>query len=533
MRSRSPVRILLLVGLLAGGAQAAGYRVSGVVVNAATQAPVAGARITIAPIERREERLPFVTGQDGRFLFAGIPQGKYELMAQRRGFLTAIYGARPNLSMALVTGPGRNTDSLVLPLSPPAIISGRVMDDGGDPIGQANVQLLSATIESGRRRLATAAIKTTDDTGEYRFAGLPAGSYYLAASGYPWYAKFNQTHGDSHSLSHLGYGIRYYPNVSDPAAAAPILLKAGEDANADFALPTVPAVTVAVAVERSEDIEKQFTLTAAGLPGNQVLLRRGTEAGDQYAFWGVPPGHYTVRVQSSDSTHSWYARQPVDVGATDTEVSVTLLDASSLTGTVALEGGGHLPDSLSVLLHDAEDSGIQSAPVGAGGRFSIPAMLPQHCRVTLKGPDEYYLRGWSVAGARRQGDTLDIPGAAAVRLQLFAAQATGRIDGTVAQDGHAIPGALVVLADQSKPENSRAVQSDSDGSYEFRGLPPGSYALFAVPDGADLEYADPAAIRPYLGSARKVRVSAGGAYTAHLELPAPTAGRPGAASPAP
>jgi hypothetical protein len=42
----------------------------------------------------------------------------------------------------------------------------------------------------------------------------------------------------------------------------------------------------------------------------------------------------------------------------------------------------------------------------------------------------------------------------------------------------------------------RAVPTNSDGSYQFRGLPPGEYSLFAVGDRADPEYANPAAISP-------------------------------------
>jgi hypothetical protein len=49
-------------------------------------------------------------------------------------------------------------------------------------------------------------------------------------------------------------------------------------------------------------------------------------------------------------------------------------------------------------------------------------------------------------------------------------------------------------------------------------LAPGEYALFAVEDGADLEYANPAAIRPYLGSAKKARVAPGSSDNLRLDV---------------
>ena len=505
---------ILLAWLLAAGTQASGYRIAGTVVNSLTRQPVAGARVTIAPVEHPDQQIPFVTGPDGRFAFAGIPRGRYELAAQRPGFLTETF------SGAIVAGPDQRTDAIVLPISPPGLIAGKVVDEAGEPVALALVQLFDSAIVRGRRRLVSFAVKQTADTGEYRFAALPPGTYYLAVSGYPWYTKFNQTHGDSppRAITHTGYGIRYYPNVADAAAAEPLNLKAGQDATADFTLLPVPAATVQVHVEGGEDLAKQFKLAAAGLPGNRVLVRQGTEAGDLYNFWGIPPGHYTLRVRASDANRSWYATDSFDVGATDTDVNVALLRAPSLAGSIVLEAGGSLPPNLSLQLLDTESGGSQSVPIGADGKFAIPAMAPGQFGVTLAGPVEYYLKAWSAEDGHREGETLDIQESSAVRLKLWAAKGAGRVNGTVLRDGHPVAAALVVLADPANPENSRATRTGSDGSYEFTGVPPGAYALFGVADGADLEYADPAAIRPYLGSAQKLRVSPAGAYTNRLDL---------------
>jgi hypothetical protein len=524
---------LLLVGYPAASGQTAGYRIAGVVVNSVTRQPVSGAHATISPVEHRDQWISFVTGQDGRFAFVGIPQGRYALMAQRRGFLTASYGEREGLSSAIVTGPGQHSDAIIFPLSPPCVISGKVVDDAGEPVAKATVQLIGSTIVSGRRRLATTAVRQTDHTGGYRFGSLPPGTYYMAVSGYPWYTRINQTHGDSppRGMTHAGYGIRYHPNASDAAAAVPMLLKGGQEFTADFVLLPVPAVAVQVNVENGEGLTKQFALTTAGVAGNQVIVRQGTEAGDLYSFWGVPSGHYSLRVQASDSEHSWYARNSIDVSSTDMEVDVTLLESPSLAGSIAFEGGGASPANLSVLLLDTESDGSQALPIGPGGKFSIPSIPPQRCRLALTGADEYYLKGWSIEGGRREADTLEIPEGAAVRLKLVAGKGVGRVNGTVSQDGHAVPGALVVLADMAQPDHSRAIQSDSDGGYEFRGLPPGSYALFAAAGGSDLEYGNPAAIRPFLASAKKLYIAPAGVSTQHLDLPGATASRPGVASP--
>ena len=505
----APLVAWLMAALPAAGAQATvGYGIAGVVLNAASGQPVAGARVTLASVDRSDQRLSVISADNGRFAFKNLPQGKYELSGQRRGLLAG------NWTGAIVAGPGQNTDSILLRLSPPAIISGKVVDDAGEPVTLALVELLASRLIDGHRSLVEAVSKRTDDTGGYRFSGLPAGSYYLVVSGVPWYAKFNEMLGDSapRSMTHTGYAVRYYPNAGDPGAAELLILKAGQEATANFTLLPVPAVSVYVHCEQGESLTKQYTLTTAGLPGNPVHVREGSETGDLYNLWDVLPGHYTLRAEATDGSHTWYATNEFDVAAADTDVSVALHEAPSLSGMVVPENGGSLPAQLTVRLY-GESGRTQAPALDHGGRFSIPAIPPGRYRIGLSGADEFYLKTWFAEGGRREGELLDIPAGAAVRLNLSAAKGAGRISGTVNRDGQPLPGALVVLT----PAN-RAMPSNSDGSYEFRGLAPGEYALFAVEDWADLEYANPAAIRPYLGSAKKVRVAPGSSENMRLDV---------------
>ena len=83
----------------------------------------------------------------------------------------------------------------------------------------------------------------------------------------------------------------------------------------------------------------------------------------------------------------------------------------------------------------------------------------------------------------------------------------------------AAPGALVVLAPVKGSEaDSRVFQTESDGSFEYKAVRPGEYVLFAMEPGSDLEYANPAAIRPYLEAGTPIRVEPEGSYTVRLEL---------------
>lgn len=127
-------------------------------------------------------------------------------------------------------------------------------------------------------------------------------------------------------------------------------------------------------------------------------------------------------------------------------------------------------------------------------------------------------------GARRDGQVFEVQEGSPVRLKVFAAKGAGRIGGTVSHGEQPLSGALVILAPAAaspRPEDYRAFQSDGDGSYEFTALPPGEYLVFAVADGADLEYANPTAVQPFLKFAEKLRVEPGGSYNKRLQPVAP------------
>jgi hypothetical protein len=104
-------------------------------------------------------------------------------------------------------------------------------------------------------------------------------------------------------------------------------------------------------------------------------------------------------------------------------------------------------------------------------------------------------------------------------LNVVASDESGSVKGIVMNGEQPYPGALVVLAQPSgiDPFEFRGFQTDSDGSFDFQNVPAGNWILFAV-DQLDFEYKSPNALRPYLGSAKPVRIDARGAHTENISL---------------
>jgi Carboxypeptidase regulatory-like domain len=112
--------LLFTLTLLSALAQAnsepqegAAYRISGVVVDAVTNLPVAHAQVLIS---RDSEQTAIVAGDDGRFVFEGLAAGKYSLSATRTGYVHEAYKQHGGFSVAIVTGRGQDTAHLAFRL---------------------------------------------------------------------------------------------------------------------------------------------------------------------------------------------------------------------------------------------------------------------------------------------------------------------------------------------------------------------------------------------------------------------------------
>src|SRR5262249_55052353 len=140
-------------------------------------------------------------------------------------------------STAVVTGPGQDTGNIVFRWFPPGGISGRVVDQYGEPVESAIIQLVYSRVVAGRKTVNSWGFARTDDRGDYHFGPLPGGTYYLVVSGEPWQNRRNQSIDGAPTMA---YAPVYSGNTTDLSRAAPIVLRPAEQARADFTLSAVP-----------------------------------------------------------------------------------------------------------------------------------------------------------------------------------------------------------------------------------------------------------------------------------------------------
>lgn len=129
-----------------------------------------------------------ITGEDGNFAFNRLSAGKYSLRGARGGFIRTVYEQHEQFSTAIVTGAGLNTENLILRLVPAATITGKVLDERGDPVRNARVGLYSEDRDIGFIQVTPFEFTSTDDLGSYEFAPVIPGIYFVAVTATPWYA---------------------------------------------------------------------------------------------------------------------------------------------------------------------------------------------------------------------------------------------------------------------------------------------------------------------------------------------------------
>src|SRR5437867_1439626 len=179
---------------------AARVSITGSVVRAGMNEPMASTRITLRPAD-----ISTVTDMAGKFRIDAVP-GRYTLTAEREGFVLqpdAPQGVT-EVGAALSLNAGQPISGVVLQLIAAPTISGHIYFPNGEPLAAAVVQAYRWRYTPFGRRMKIVRTALTDDSGEYRLFRLAFGEYFVSAS----YSHRSQ----QAALN----GRRLSPNVPDP-----------------------------------------------------------------------------------------------------------------------------------------------------------------------------------------------------------------------------------------------------------------------------------------------------------------------------
>src|SRR5450432_655876 len=537
--SRMPLLVCLapflfpLVVLVGAQTQAtpSGYTIAGTIVSKTDGHPLAQARVTVRDVKDPKRVQSLVTADDGKFRFTGLPAAKYSLNGAKRGFIPAAYDQHDFFSTAIVTGAALETESLVLRLAPVAVITGKVLDEAGDPIRRAMVSVYIDDHSTGVDQIHPSRMTQTDDQGTYEITPLMPGTYFLSASAQPWYAVHPNSESEGapgvakpetststqptadRSLD-VAYPTSYYPDVTDADSATPIPIRGGERIDVDIHLNPVPALRLIFRVPANGTNGYTFPqIQQPAFDGDtpiQAVTTRLISPGVMEVS-GIPAGRYNLIFNGSGA--------PTEMNGVDFNRDGEVIESSGSEAMSTVKVSAQVPAEATIPAHLAV--GLRSGHrmlanwknLDDKGEAQIDRIPPGKYEVLVWGPPKpYTITHMSAEGAAVSGHTLTVTAGSSPSLSLTLVGGSYEIDGTAKRAGKPVPGAMVFLVPKNieTDRDFRRDQTDLDGSFTLRNIVPGSYTLLAIENGWDLDWSKPDVISAYLGHGRKIEVGGPG-----------------------
>jgi hypothetical protein len=539
----------------ARGPSPATARIAGVVTDETEGRPLRRARVTLSGAELEWART-VITADDGSFAFEELPQGGYTVTGAKDGFVPTAFGA---------SGPGRpgrrvyttmpDAGKVVVRLPRGSVITGTVVGPDGEPAPNVNVSILMSRFDPARGGRGYASVRipfaTTDDRGEYRVFGLPAGTYLVAAlprtagrSGQGDVQVLTQAEirealmevSAAHTATRPGMPTPsrrageilaprpsfnlapvFFPGTTMQERAMPIVLKAGEvRAGVNLNLEYVALATISGSVAVPPGVRVTVQIRSTGDASQSTSMVTRPDESGRFTFRRVPPGSYTIsagalsaapRTGASPAEALFWGETQVTVSGEDFEgVSLAMHESITISGDVRFDSASAAPAlgmfRIGLNAFRAGGGGLPSLLI-QGERFSLTGIVPGLYRFSspprgIRSPvGGWWMRSVLIEGREALDAELEIRESTRDAVVLFSDRATSLSGAVTRTDGSPAADAFVVVFSNDPRHwflQSRRVAGmrlSGDGRYVIHNLPAGDYRVAVADDLLPNEWFDP------------------------------------------
>ncbi len=474
---------------------------------------------------------------DGSFKFEGVEPGEYMLRGEKAGYIQTSYGSKTGMmgGTTLTLQPGQQLVDLKLQLLQQAVITGRVLDEDGDPVPNASVQAMASMHTQGTMRYFPRGQATTDETGAYRIANLTPGKYYIVTQ-----------------MQRRNMGVRekpaapgkpdlqpvptFYPNSLDRTGASAVEANAGQELpGVDIRQRTLQTFHIRgkVVGQPGDEDKGQTMLMLQPADSDAMFFGSGmTMLGGDSTFdiANVAPGSYTL-IMPPFNGGKQTASQPVEVGSADVnDVIVSARPAFTIHGSSELQGllSGSAKEkpleNLQIFLSPDGFSmffGGGNATTKADGTFTLEGVTPGKMRVNVTNePEGAYVKSIRFGNQEVLGKTLDLTQASGGDIHVVLHAGAPEVSGTAMkrQEGNSAgdsapltpaSSATILLIPEDLTRNGGSVHftnTNQNGVFTEKGLTPGVYYAVAFESEDFRSWDDPALLKQLVDKGTKVEL---------------------------
>jgi hypothetical protein len=455
-------------------------RIAGTVVTEAGL-PVPGATVSL-PLSSTNA----ITDPQGAFELTGVQAGSHVLSVSKPGLFQIGRNGEPATRQVTVRV-GENVRGVSVTLARGGVITGRIVDDHGEPVDQLEVSTMrwGRGLDGRRALMRTGAADLTDDHGRFRLFGLAPGDYVVVAvRPDPQPEGFAATP-FSGRLGPSELPI-YSPGTRFASEAQLVTIDGGREEVVNFTWEVARALRVSGMVISPVPLPMPqiylSTTVMSGAPGQ-------LEPGGTFMFEGVAPGDYALTVRTGNGGGP-FASVPVTVRDSDVSgLVVTMQPPATIRGRVVFEGATPRAEQFPLYMKSNDPGDMMSYITGdlvrlrEDGSFETQSGRSHIFFDTSSG---WTVTGVTVAGADAYLTGIDLTGRSSVEsVRVRLTNRLTRVSGQVTSDrGEPLEGMNVIIYQIDAPQAPvrmvlRTARSDGDGRFEITGLRRGSYVAAA------------------------------------------------------
>ncbi|HEY2168339.1 MAG TPA: carboxypeptidase-like regulatory domain-containing protein [Candidatus Angelobacter sp.] len=545
--------------------------ISGTVLQSDMRSPLKNAQVTATRGARPEnfdeveggsaENRKFSTKTDekGHFEFADLLPGTYYVRASHVGMVMKSALGREGILVTLEAG---KPQTMNLVLLPGAVITGRILNADGEPMQHVAVGTMRYIYTIRGRILApTGNTAETDDKGEYRLFGLQPGSYVIAAD--PRRIGFAEgsdvvvgpeSGAARGKASSMAYMATYYPNETSFQQATPIVLKPGDETQANFSLTPISVhnisgtITGLPAAKASDKEEERYCFVIAMREGSPTPVGTAAVGKDSsFKISSVSAGKYKIVAMQPRNESGGYGYKEITVGSSDVTGVVIPMNSAvngQITGMVRTDGEAKLDyTKLFVVLApqtanqqaDQDSAGDYGSMFRSGGGYAevqkdgsfkmdVPSS-PNGYQVVLSaqgsGFEDWFTNKVLIGGK----DVLDsgFKAAEAQRgpMEIIISNKGATLEGNATDPQQKPFSNAEVIAIPSDPKLRKSFDllhnttADTQGHFKIRGVRPGEYIVFALEDSQAQPFLTDPFLKQNSGQVQAVKLESG---TKQLQL---------------